>query len=180
MHEEDIRSIRASPLKKEEKEKYRGEEEQCEAKYCISWCICAVIVLIRIEKRREKYLPKKCRFFILNVFGHKMGFDLERFACELSPSLKCPICCKIFENPVQVDCVGGDKNASHIFCRSCLIETFASSDRLRCPIDGKLFKRNTRRSLFLKPPQELFDTLSSLPIKCSFPGIIRSLIVLKF
>ncbi|XP_074601753.1 uncharacterized protein LOC141855560 [Brevipalpus obovatus] len=104
-----------------------------------------------------------------------MGYDLERFTCEVSPTLKCPICRKIYENPVQVDCSGGDKDVQHIFCRACLIETFASSDRLKCPIDGKLFKRNTRRSLFLIPPQELFDTLSSLPIKCSFSGCMMSI-----
>ncbi|RWS10182.1 hypothetical protein B4U79_17639 [Dinothrombium tinctorium] len=96
-----------------------------------------------------------------------MGFELNRFVSHVDESVKCPICSKVFENPVQLDCVGNEFN-QHIFCRSCIIERFASSDSLRCPIDGKQFKRNTRRSLFQTPPQHVFDALSLLQIKCAF------------
>jgi len=100
-----------------------------------------------------------------------MGYDLDRFESTIDSSLKCPICLKVYENPVQLECSGSIKNgAQHIFCRSCLIQRFASSDSLRCPLDGRKFKRNTRKNLFQMPPQEVFDMISSLLIKCSFQG----------
>lgn len=112
-----------------------------------------------------------------------MGLDVNRFpdgTSSFDPVVFCPLCHKVLDDPVQLDCVklevGNNKPKSksqqsnrHIFCRTCIVEYFADSG-IACPIDGEKFKRNTKRSLISPPPKKIFDILSKLELTCDFPG----------
>ncbi|KAI1287302.1 E3 ubiquitin-protein ligase NRDP1 [Halotydeus destructor] len=95
-----------------------------------------------------------------------MGHDLNYFVSEIPSCALCPLCNKVLEDPVQLDCIKS-KDINHIVCRECPSDKFAAYGSRRCPIDGERFsKRNTQRSLLQDPPQAITSTLSKLLIKC--------------
>lgn len=96
---------------------------------------------------------------------------------DVDASMRCSLCCKVFENPVSLDCERADRTTSHVFCRTCIIDKFAALDTLKCPVDGEKFKRNTQRSLIQTAPQQISDTLAQLRIKCDRAGCPAVIVV---
>ena len=171
-----------------------------------------------------------------------MGFELTRFPGgdkSIDPCLLCPLCRKVLQDPVQLDCVhrifaessesntaegaapttaasastatakGSKKKAGketvttetvqtskqkkvtknkkpyfprslssitkdqrkrlHVFCRSCIVDHFADSGGITCPLDQEnLSKRTSDRPLIATPPALIFRCLNDLVVSCDF------------
>lgn len=84
-----------------------------------------------------------------------MGFDTDLIISSIDDELKCPICYRLLEDPVQ------GVNCDHVFCRLCINSWLNSSNK--CPIDREqLFKHHLTSA-----PKILVNLINRLEAKCS-------------
>lgn len=85
-----------------------------------------------------------------------MGYKDDIFEEQVDDELKCPICDRVLENPMQgIDC-------EHLFCLDCIQEWLKHS--LVCPLD----RRSLLPSQLQSPPKIILKLLNNLKIKCNF------------
>jgi Zinc finger, C3HC4 type (RING finger) len=84
-----------------------------------------------------------------------MGFELDVFANpdSISPSLLCPICQMVVENPVVTP-------SDHLFCEACLLEWLTKSNL--CPMTQMELSPES----ITKPSRLVLNILSDLKRKC--------------
>lgn len=85
-----------------------------------------------------------------------MGYDIDRFTCDIDEELKCPICCGVLEDPLQ------GTGCEHVYCRKCIIEWMNNSES--CPVDRNPLKKSQLQSI----PRIVRNLLNHLRIKCDF------------
>ena len=95
-----------------------------------------------------------------------MGYDLDRFTCDIDEELKCPICCGVLEDPLQ------GTGCEHVYCRKCIVEWMNNSET--CPVDRNHLKPNQLQVI----PRIVRNLLNHLRIKCDFhhsgcPEVVR-------
>ncbi|XP_046840022.1 kelch-like protein 12 [Xenia sp. Carnegie-2017] len=77
------------------------------------------------------------------------GYEQERFADKVHPRFECPICFKIFKDPVQCP-------NEHYFCRTCIERYLLTSDK--CPeCRCHLIKETLKTVRFIREMLEDFD-----------------------
>src|SRR5947207_1346683 len=85
-----------------------------------------------------------------------MGYKDDLFEEQIDDELKCPICEKVLENPVQgVLC-------EHLFCLDCIQQWLKTS--LICPLDRKQLLSSHLQS----PPKIILKLLNNLKVKCNY------------
>ncbi|XP_028406645.1 uncharacterized protein LOC114529098 [Dendronephthya gigantea] len=82
------------------------------------------------------------------------GYDEERFVNKIDDRLLCPICHKVFKDPVQC-------SNEHHFCRSCILKSLYEASA-SCPTCQQTLTEET----LVKPPRFLAETLERLKIRC--------------
>lgn len=85
-----------------------------------------------------------------------MGYDIDRFTCDIDEELKCPICCGVLEDPLQ------GTGCEHVYCRKCIIEWMNNSET--CPVDRNQLKKSQLQPI----PRIVRNLLNHLRIKCDF------------
>ena len=110
-----------------------------------------------------------------------MGFEVERFVDQvIDQSLLCPVCHKVLQDPVLLDCdlrvktfprslqavTPSTRKRLHVFCRTCIVDHFADQS-IQCPLDDQRLA-GIGRPLIASPPSLLLKTLNSLLIGCEF------------
>lgn len=85
-----------------------------------------------------------------------MGYKDDIFEEQVDDELKCPICNKVLESPVQgIHC-------EHLFCFDCIQQWLKAN--LICPLDSKPLLP----SQLQPPPKIILKLLNNLKIKCNF------------
>lgn len=84
-----------------------------------------------------------------------MGYKDEIFEEPVDDELKCPICEKVLEAPVQGDC-------DHLFCLDCIQLWLKNS--LVCPLD----RRQLLPSQLQPAPRIILKLLNNLKIRCDY------------
>ena len=84
-----------------------------------------------------------------------MGYKDELFEEPVDDELKCPICEKVLEAPVQGDC-------EHLFCLDCIQLWLKNS--LACPLD----RRQLLPSQLQPPPKIILKLLNNLKVRCAY------------
>ena len=109
-----------------------------------------------------------------------MGFDVDLFLQPLSPTLLCPLCRRVLEDPIQ------STKCEHVFCELCALgkrivlhdgETVLLSPtkidhhlEIQCPLDYLPLSAD-----LLQPVQNdlLLQRLDSLRMRCPHPGCLQ-------
>ena len=85
-----------------------------------------------------------------------MGFEIERFVCNINESLICQICCKVYEEPKMLS------SCEHVFCFGCIEKYIINGNH--CPLDQKKIDS----SHIEEAPKFIHEFMSNLKIKCDF------------
>lgn len=87
-----------------------------------------------------------------------MGFDTQRFPCDVDEELICSICGGVLQDPIQIP------TCEHAFCQTC-IEVWLSKTQT-CPVDRTPIEIHQLKLV----PRILKNLLNRLEIKCENEG----------